>query len=84
MKLTPNHRRFHLERDVDISGVSGTGDRIAEGCVFTNGVVVLEWLSPCASTNRYASIDTMLQVHGHGGATRIVWDDPETLDSGRK
>jgi hypothetical protein len=80
VKLIPNHRRFHLKRLVDVSGVSGTGERIAEGCQFTNGVVVLEWLSACASTNRYGNVQQMLEVHGHGGATRVVWDDPDALE----
>lgn len=80
MKITPNHRRFHLQRTVDISGVSGTGERIAEGCLFSNGSVVLEWLSACASTNRYGNLQAMMQVHGHGGSTKIIWDDPDTLD----
>lgn len=80
MKLTANHRRFHLQRDTDVSGISGTGERVAEGCLFSNGSVVLEWLSPCASTNRYGNLQAMLQVHGHQGATRVVWDDPDMLE----
>lgn len=80
MKLTPNHRRFHLQRLEDISGVSGAGERIAEGCLFSNGTVVLEWLSPCGSTNRYPNLLAMLQVHSHDGATKVIWDDPEALD----
>ena len=79
MRLTTNHRRFHLQRDVDVTGTSGTGERVAEGCAFSNGSCVLEWLSPCASTNRYGNVTAMLQVHGHGGATKLVWDDADAL-----
>lgn len=80
MKITPNQRRFHLRRDEDVSGISGTGERIAEGCVFSNGSVVIEWLSTCASTNRYGNIQAMMQVHSHNGSTKIVWDDPDMLE----
>lgn len=79
MNITPNQRRFHLARSVDVSGVSGTGERLAEGCLFSNGRVVLVWLSTCSSTNIYDDITSMLQVHGHGGTTRIIWDDEDKL-----
>jgi hypothetical protein len=79
VKITPNHRRFHLSRSQDVSGVSGTGERIAEGCLFSNGKVVLVWLSTCPSVNIYENIHGMLQVHGHGGTTVIEWDDPDNL-----
>lgn len=75
MNLTPTFRKFHLERHEDISGTSGTG-RVCEGIVFSDGVTVLHWLSACASTNIYANWESVIQVHGHGGATEIVFDDP--------
>lgn len=37
-------KRFHLQRLVDDTGVSGTG-RVAEGVVFQNGKCVLSWLT---------------------------------------
>lgn len=79
MNITPNHRRFHLTRTEDVSGVSGIGERIAEGCHFSNGKVALAWISPCPCVNVYDNIQGVLQVHGHGGTTQIVWDDPDSL-----
>jgi hypothetical protein len=73
-------RRFHLDRKHDISGVSGTtneNNNIAQGIQFGTGIVVLHWLSPCASTNIYPNIEALRQVHGHEGASTICWDDPE-------
>lgn len=78
------HRRFHLERDTDVTGISGTGV-VAEGVVFTDGVTVLRW---CAAGTARPDVvkpttvvhDTLANVeglHGHGGQTRIVWDDEE-------
>lgn len=67
-------RRFHFERDLDASGVSGTG-RVAEGVTFTDGTVALRWLSEHTSTAIYGSVEDCESIHGHGGATRIVWDD---------
>jgi hypothetical protein len=66
-------RLFVLDRTEDISGTSGTG-RVAEGVVFTDGTAVLRWRTvPYASTAIYDSIDDLHAIHGHGGATQIVW-----------
>jgi len=68
-------RRFHFMRLEDASGVSGCGV-VAEGVVFSNGKVALEWLSDHASTNLYDSIADVEFIHGHHGRTKIVFDDP--------
>lgn len=70
-------RRFHLQRTVDVTGVSGTG-RVAEGVVWTDGTVSIRWLGPRPSVVFWASLADAEAVHGHGGHTRIVWDDPDT------
>lgn len=67
-------RRFHLVRRLDHSGVSGTGI-VAEGIQWTDGSVVIRWLSDVASTAVWDDLDTMLTVHGHGGDTKVVWVD---------
>jgi hypothetical protein len=64
---------FHLLRLDDESGVSGVG-WVAEGAVFSNGWVVLVWPTGTPSLNFYASIADVEAVHGHGGRTRIVFD----------
>lgn len=69
-------RRFHLQRTVDVSGVSGTG-RVADGVQWADGTVSIRWTGPMPSTVFWHSLANALHVHGHGGATRIVWDDPE-------
>lgn len=63
---------FRLERDVDASGVSGTGV-VAYGVVFGDGTSVLRWNGDKASTAIYASMGELLAVHGHGGLTRVVF-----------
>lgn len=67
-------RRFNLVRDQDVTGVSGTGV-VAEGVVFSTGQVCMTWLTAINSTVIYPSIDNVQHIHGHGGATRIVWLD---------
>ena len=69
-------RRFDLVRDVDETGVSGTGT-IAQGVRFGDGTVALRWLSDNASTAVWGGTEEMLAVHGHGGLTRIEWVDGE-------
>jgi len=67
-------RRFRLHRIRDESGISGTGT-VAEGVAFTDGTVALRWLTATASTAVYASMADVAIIHGHGGATRIVYVD---------
>jgi hypothetical protein len=72
------HRRFELHRDTDITGVSGTGV-VAEGIAFSDGVVALRWRSewPTSVVFHDRGIEAVNAVHGHSGATRIVWLDIE-------
>jgi hypothetical protein len=67
-------RLFRLYRRTDVTGVSGTGI-VAEGVQFADGVVVLRWLGEHASTVIWASLDDALAIHGHDGATRVLWAD---------
>lgn len=67
-------RRFHFERLEDQSGVSGCGI-VAEGVVFSNGKVALEWLSNRASMAFYDSLSDVEHIHGHSGKTKIIFDD---------
>jgi hypothetical protein len=69
-------RRFLLVRDVDESGVSGTGI-VAEGIEFTNAVVALEWTTvwPTSVVFHERGMESVETVHGHNGKTRIEWLD---------
>lgn len=67
-------RRFHLQRDTDITGVSGTG-RVADGVLWPDGTVSLRWRGDRPSTVHWDRVADAEHVHGHHGATRIVWDD---------
>lgn len=76
-------RRFHLVRDTDVTGISGTGV-VAEGVQFSDGTVVMRWLS--AGTARpdvvrpttvvHDDVESVVALHGHNGATRVEWIDP--------
>ena len=79
-------RRFHLHRRSDITGISGTG-KVAEGVQFSDGTVVVRWL--IAGTVRpshvrpttvvHDDIDSVIGLHGHNGATEVIWEDLETI-----
>ncbi|WP_251072194.1 hypothetical protein [Streptomyces sp. ISL-43] len=69
-----NSRRFHLLRHQDISGVSGTGI-VAVGVLWPDGTASVRWLGERPSTVHWDRIADAKAVHGHGGATEIVWDD---------
>ena len=63
---------FALVRHEDISGVSGTGV-VAHGVQFVDGTVVIRWLGQHKSTVTWDSLESAMAVHGHGGATKVVW-----------
>jgi len=69
-------RRFELYRHKDISGISGTGV-IAYGCEYPGGIVTLCWVSPHPSVVIWTSIEDMMKIHGHDGATELLWIDGE-------
>lgn len=66
-------RVFRLERDVDVSGVSGTGI-VAWGVIWPDGTVCTRWCGERPSTVAWSSYEDLQHVHGHGGATRFVYD----------
>lgn len=72
-------RLFHLQRDTDVSGVSGSG-RVADGVRWPDGTATVRWRGDRASTVNWDRVEDAEAIHGHGGATRIVWDDEESQD----
>lgn len=69
-------REFCLTRTTDISGVSGTGT-VAEGVEFSDGRVVLCWLVGGGAMGVYRTINEVIQIHGHNGATVVEWSAPD-------
>lgn len=59
---------FILDRQIDESGVSGTGV-VAYGIIFPNGWCALSWASEHSCVGVYPNIETLLHVHGHTGKT---------------
>ncbi|MFC0626132.1 hypothetical protein [Kribbella deserti] len=73
-------RRFQLIRHTDISGVSGTGV-VAEGVKFTDGTVALRWHGQWPATATWNSLNGVIAVHGHQGATEIYWLDGAGIET---
>ena len=65
---------FHLQRDIDVSGLSGIG-RVAEGVLFSDGKCILKWNSDISSIVIHESIDNVKKLHSHDGKTKIVFKD---------
>ncbi len=63
---------FILWRDHDASGVSGTGP-VADGVRFPDGTAVIHWRGALISTTVFESVEMLEKIHGHNGATRLVW-----------
>lgn len=69
---------FVLRRHQDISNVSGTGD-VAWGCEFPDGAVAVRWHGDHPSTAAWNDIRDVEIIHGHQGATEILFDDNARL-----
>ena len=67
-------RRFRLIRQTDVSGTSGTGT-IVEGVMFGDGTCVIRWLTLLSSISIYKTVEDLIAIHGHEGATNIQWID---------
>ena len=78
-------RTFHVQRDQDITGVSGTGV-VADGCEFPDGTTVVRWRElpqghpnyqrgVRATTVIFPNPQAVEALHGHNGATHLAWDD---------
>lgn len=71
-------RRFCLQRNVDETGISGTG-RVLDGVLFRNGQVAWTWNSPHVTMTISPSMENFLALHvdGHPGCAELVWVDEE-------
>lgn len=66
-------RTFKLNRKDDLSGVSGTG-LVAEGVEFDTGQIAICWMTKYHAIGIYENLHTLEQVHGHNGATEVIFD----------
>jgi hypothetical protein len=77
-------RTFALIRGTDVTGISGPG-HVADGIKWADGSASVQWLGEHPSIVYWPSFASVDAIHGHGGATRIVWDIdrvvPPDLDS---
>lgn len=69
-------RRFQLVREVDTTGISGTGI-VAFGVEFPDGKCATRWRveGKPAQTCCWDSIDDVRTIHGHEGHTRVEYID---------
>ncbi|SHI66165.1 hypothetical protein [Streptomyces sp. 3214.6] len=80
MTHPPFPRAFVVQRDEDVSGISGEGV-VAEGVQFSDGWVATHWLDqppmhePKTDVWHNKGAQPFERVHGHGGRTRILWAD---------
>ncbi|PZG42023.1 hypothetical protein C1I98_20380 [Spongiactinospora gelatinilytica] len=75
-------RRFYLQRDTDVTGISGTG-HVTDGVLWPDGSATVRWRGPRPSTVHWDHFEDVIAVHGHDGATRVVWIDSEDDDAVR-
>ncbi|MFF3190523.1 hypothetical protein [Streptomyces misionensis] len=70
-------RRFVLRRHKDISGISGVGD-VADGVLWPDGTASIRWRGEHPSVVFWDRGRVSVEmIHGHQGATEIVWLDED-------
>ena len=69
-----NLRRWHLFRVTDKTGMSGEGV-VASGVMFHDGTVAYKWRTDPSTLQFAESIADVQHIHGHGGKTKVVWED---------
>lgn len=69
-----NLRRWHLFRISDATGMSGEGV-VASGVMFHDGTVAYKWRTDPSTVQFAECIDDVIEIHGHGGKTKVVWED---------
>lgn len=72
-------RTFYLMRHTDVNGLSGTGV-VAVGCVYPNGKAHMQWVSFKSSFEMHDSFESLIDIHGHSGATELIWGNPPGED----
>lgn len=68
-------RLFTLQRNVDVSGISGTGV-VAQCCEFSDGQCAISWQSMMPSICFRDSLEQVIGIHGHGGNTQVIFQYP--------
>lgn len=67
-------KRGVVERDFDVSGVTGTG-RVSTFVINDDGRIVIFWPQ---GHGYFDNLDEAIKVHGHNGKTRfVILDDDE-------
>lgn len=66
-----------VERDDDVSGVTGTGS-VAEFVISGDGRVVIFWP---VGEGSFPSLQEAMKVHGHSGKTKFIILDDEKLQT---
>lgn len=72
-------KTFYLMRHTDVNGLSGTGI-VAVGVVYPDGKAHMQWVSFKSSFEMHNSIESLIDIHGHSGATELIWGDPPCAD----
>jgi hypothetical protein len=69
-------RTFILQRNIDVSGISGTGI-VADGIQWHDGMCTIHWRGKHPTDNTHLSIQSVRDIHCHNGATLVVWNDED-------
>ena len=70
---------YSLNRDHDVSGVSGEGPDIATICEFPSGLVAMHWNSDTPTVTVLTDLRHVTKLHAHGGASTLEILEPRLV-----
>jgi hypothetical protein len=70
-------KRGVVERDIDVSGVTGTG-KVSNFVINDDGRVVIFWP---VGIGVWPSLEDAIKVHGHNGKTKFIVTDDEVAET---
>ncbi|ATL72550.1 hypothetical protein CRH09_39660 (plasmid) [Nocardia terpenica] len=75
--MTTDVRVFVLYRTKDLTGYSGVGI-VANGVEWPDGRATIRWCVPGkpSSTTDFDSVPDLIDIHGHDGATHVLYVEP--------
>lgn len=77
--VRPNPPQEYVDKGITNSGENNAPDY--EGIVFSDGTVVIRWMTTYQSHSIWPDYETFYHVHGHPEyGTAIVWLDPKSAE----
>ena len=82
MKRFVMYRKGDLSKTHDENQVNSSDEPQFEGVIFSDGTVVVKWLTKMSSVSIWKNFDDLMAIHGHPEYdSELIWLDKENTSS---